>query len=349
MKQRAPGRAAAGSVVGVLAKRGRFWTVEPFFDRGPRMNVDRPRDAGPGRAGRGARQAGPVAGAARRGARRARGADARPRAAAAVRPARRARGARRRRLPEVGAAATCAPCPPSRSIRRPRATSTTRSPPSGSTAARCASGCTSPTSRPTCGRARTSTARRSGAPPRSTCQGWSSRCCPRRSPTRRARWCPTRTGWPSPWRWTSRAPRVRRSAFHRSIIRSDQRLTYPEVDELFAGAARRGAAGRRRGRRPPRWPTRAPRRARGRELGAGVRLLARGPRDAPGGERADRVAPPDRAPDDRRQRGGGHAARDAQAAGALPRARAAGAGAAWSGWSSSSRRWTSRRRRSRRR
>ena len=48
MKQRAPGRAAAGSVVGVLAKRGRFWTVEPFFDRGPRMNVDRPRDAGPG-------------------------------------------------------------------------------------------------------------------------------------------------------------------------------------------------------------------------------------------------------------------------------------------------------------
>ena len=39
---------AAGSLVGVLAKRGRFWTVEPFFDRGPRMNVDRPRDARPG-------------------------------------------------------------------------------------------------------------------------------------------------------------------------------------------------------------------------------------------------------------------------------------------------------------
>jgi ribonuclease R len=45
---RAPERAAAGPVVGVLAKRGRFWTVESFFDRGPRMNVDRPRDARPG-------------------------------------------------------------------------------------------------------------------------------------------------------------------------------------------------------------------------------------------------------------------------------------------------------------
>ena len=137
----------------------------------------------------------------------------------------------------------------------------------------------------------------------------------------------TRTGWRSPWRWTSRARSVRRSAFHRSIIRSDQRLTYPEVDDDLRGrGARRGAAGRRPagGRRAGR---RARGRARGRELGARVRLLARGPRDAPGGERADRVAPPDRAPDDRRQRGGGHAARDAQAAGAVPRARAAGAGA----------------------
>jgi ribonuclease R len=30
-------------------------------------------------------------------------------------------------------------------------------------------------------------------------------------------------------------PRVRRTAFHRSIIRSDRRMTYPEVDELFEG------------------------------------------------------------------------------------------------------------------
>ena len=45
---RAPERAAAGPVVGVLGKHGRFWTVEPFFARGRRVNVDRPRDARPG-------------------------------------------------------------------------------------------------------------------------------------------------------------------------------------------------------------------------------------------------------------------------------------------------------------
>jgi ribonuclease R len=31
--------------------------------------------------------------------------------------------------------------------------------------------------------------------------------------------------------------RTRRTAFHRSIIRSDRRLTYPEVDDIFAGTA----------------------------------------------------------------------------------------------------------------
>jgi ribonuclease R len=31
--------------------------------------------------------------------------------------------------------------------------------------------------------------------------------------------------------------RVRRTAFHRSMIRSDRRLTYPEVDDIFAGRA----------------------------------------------------------------------------------------------------------------
>jgi ribonuclease R len=45
---RAPERAPAGPLVGVLTKRGRFWTVDPFFDRGRRVNVDRPRNAGVG-------------------------------------------------------------------------------------------------------------------------------------------------------------------------------------------------------------------------------------------------------------------------------------------------------------
>ncbi len=32
--------------------------------------------------------------------------------------------------------------------------------------------------------------------------------------------------------------RVRRTAFHRSVIRSDARLDYPRVDRVFAGAER---------------------------------------------------------------------------------------------------------------
>jgi ribonuclease R len=39
-------RAHAGPVVAVLDKRGRFLTASPFFARGRRMNVDRPRSAG---------------------------------------------------------------------------------------------------------------------------------------------------------------------------------------------------------------------------------------------------------------------------------------------------------------
>ena len=35
-------------VVGVVSKRGRYWTVDPFFERDRRVNVDRPRHAGPG-------------------------------------------------------------------------------------------------------------------------------------------------------------------------------------------------------------------------------------------------------------------------------------------------------------
>jgi ribonuclease R len=51
VKHRTEGRRQlerAAPEVGVLAKRGRFWTVEPFFDRGRRVNVDRPRQAGVG-------------------------------------------------------------------------------------------------------------------------------------------------------------------------------------------------------------------------------------------------------------------------------------------------------------
>jgi ribonuclease R len=47
---RAPDRETVPThpVVGVLEKRGRFWTVEPFFARGRRVNVDRTQAARPG-------------------------------------------------------------------------------------------------------------------------------------------------------------------------------------------------------------------------------------------------------------------------------------------------------------
>ena len=52
---------------------------------------------------------------------------------------------------------------------------------------------------------------------------------------------------------------VTKTAFHRSLVRSDRRLTYGEVDEILAGRARaRGALGRaaRRGARGGRGPAR---------------------------------------------------------------------------------------------
>ena len=63
--------------------------------------------------------------------------------------------------------------------------------------------------------------------------------------------------------------KVRRSAFHRSIIRSDKRLSYPDVDANLRRRGERraavgGAAGRRRARSRRRFRRRARRRARSR-------------------------------------------------------------------------------------
>ena len=169
----------------------------PFFTRGRRINVDKGGRASvgdlvlvaPDRPARRAREDRPPARAARRGARRPRGADARPRAAAPLRPARGARGARGRRAdrarpgpprparpadvhdrPADGArlrrrdqrgAARLGPDPRVGAHRRRRRVRASRAPRS--------------TARPT------AAARASTSPARS------SRCCRRRSPTRRAR------------------------------------------------------------------------------------------------------------------------------------------------------------------
>ena len=108
--------------------------------------------------------------APRRRPRRHRGADARSRPAALVpgrgRARRRGRAAARRRPPRPHRRWRPSPSTPS-----PRATSTTRSRARRSATSTGASGCTSPTSRPTCGPAARSTARPTGARPRSTCPG----------------------------------------------------------------------------------------------------------------------------------------------------------------------------------
>ena len=188
--------------------------------------------------------------------------------------------------------------------------------------------------RPTCGRARSSTARPTGARRASTSPARSSRCCRRRCPTTPARSCPAQDRLAVTVELEIDGRRGERSAFYRSLIRSDERLDYDAVDRIFAGArARRGAVGgaagrRARGRRPRSQAARdGARRARGRVRRAGVRFDGDGHVDAVAPERADRVAPADRAPDDRRQRGGRAAARRAQRARALPRPRAARAGA----------------------
>ena len=294
---RAPERAAAGPVVGVLAKRGRFWTVEPFFERG-RRDERRPPARRAARAtscwrSRTAAAAGTGAscgGSGRpdvardvlealmldRGLRRrfdplverearepvaAGGPAARPARAADVhdRPADRARlrrrdlrrGARRRPGARLG---------PHRRRRRARAAGLARRP-RGVQARHLGLRA----------RARGADAARGALQP-GVLAG--------------AR---TRTGWPSPSSWTSTAPRVRRSAFHRSIIRSDKRLTYPEVDDVFAGRRAPRSRGRSRWRRRGGWRRRCSRRAarggaRGRELGAGVRrsrARATSPRQVP--------------------------------------------------------------------
>jgi hypothetical protein len=108
-----------------------------------------------------------------------------------------------------------------------------------------------------------------------------------------------------------RGPKVVKSGFARSVIRSDERLDYDRVDRIFAGpraggravgsppvGAARGAAaalGSASGRR---------RRSRSTPAEPEFRFDSAGHGDLVLPDRADRVAPPDRAPDDRRERGG---------------------------------------------
>ena len=112
-----------------------------------------------------------------------------------------------------------------------------------------------------------------------------------------------------------------------------------------AGAVGRAARGRARGGGGAPGAPREPRRAGHRVGRARVRLRPPRPPRRGGGVGPDRVAPAHRAPDDRRQRGGGDAARRALDPDALPRPRAPRDAVGRCAWSTSSPRWTSRRRR----
>ena len=268
---------------------------------------------------------------------------------------REARAAAERPPVDVRAHRPARRCRRSRSTRRPRATSTTRSAPSGSTAARSASGSTSPTC---AAYVRPGSAVDREAYRRATSvyvPGKVEPMLPEALSNDACSLVPHQDRLAVTVELDFDGAEVVRSAFHRSLIRSDARLDYPQVDRVFAGTERAEApwatplAAAREVAAALGGPARRARRARRRVGRAGVRLLARGARHRPGADRADGVAPADRAPDDRRERGGRDAAGDAQAARALPRPRAAGAGSAWSTSSRSSRRSTCRRRRCRRR
>ena len=132
-----------------------------------------------------------------------------------------------------------------------------------------------------------SLARPRGAPARAracTCPGRSSRCCRRRSRATPARCRPGAIALAVTVELELHGAEVVRTAFYRSLIRSDERLDYERVDRIFAGArARRGAVGRaaaapRAGGRGAAARARAARRARARLRGARVQLRRAGQR-----------------------------------------------------------------------
>ena len=329
-----PARRLDQPLVAVLEKRGRFLVAEPLFGHGPaHRGRARRRGRGRPRAGRlgQARRAGAApARAPGRGARRARGPDARPRPA----PLLRARGDGR-----GGGAPRTTRSPPTRASTCTALPTFTIDPDDArdfddAISARREDGRVrrlGPHRRRDRVRApgrRRWSARRCAAAPASTCPARSSRCCRRCSPTRA---CSLRPGEEQARRdrrdGAGRHRRCARWRFHRSRVRSDTRLTYGEVDEVFAGRAR--------AEEPWAAPLEPPRARSPRALAAQARRRSRSAapsrrssstadghvdRRAPRG--ADRVAPPDRAADDPGQRAGGRLPRRPPPADPLPRARA---------------------------
>ena len=81
-----------------------------------------------------------------------------------------------------------------------------------------------------------------------TCPGWWSRCCPRRCPTARARWCPGQDRLAVTVELEFEGAQVRRTAFHRSRDPLRRAARLPAVDAMFAGGEPAAEPGRRRWR-----------------------------------------------------------------------------------------------------
>ena len=253
----------------------------------------------------------------------------------------------------TGRAATSPTCRRSRSIRQPRRTSTTRSRPSARTATACASGSTSPTSARTCGRAARSSARPTAARRSVYVPGAVEPMLPEALSNEACSLVPgePRNAVTVEMRDGRRGRRVGRPSTA-SLIRSDKRLTYDEVDEMFAGQARRP---RRRGasRSPPpaRWRRALAGAARARGALAVESSEPQFEFDDDGHvvgvhrEAQTESHRADRAPDDPRERAGREVPRRAQGADALPRARAARPAGGRVAGRAARRRSTSRRRR----
>ena len=142
-------------------------------------------------------------------------------------------------------------------------------------------------------------------------------------------------------------PQVAKAAFYRSLIRSDERLTMSASTGSSPGASGRASRGASRCTPRARWRGARARTPRGPQRRADARLRRARVllRRATGNvseilhARADRVPPPDRAPDDRRQRGGRAAAVRARDAVLCIACTSGPSPSAWSAWSTSSPRW----------
>ena len=205
--------------------------------------------------------------------------------------------------------------------------------------------------RATCGRARRSTPRHTGAGRASTSRARSSRCCREALSNEACRLVPHQDRNAVTVELEMDGRPVVRAAFHRSVIRSDARLDYAQVDRIFAGekraedpwaeplAAARAVAAALRERRARRGSLEVESDEPQFEFDDHGHVVARPPREA------DRVAHADRGADDPRERAGGDAALRAPAPDPLPRARAARPRAGRVARRSSSSRSTCRRRR----